>query len=184
LIGLNLAGVFELGSVLPSSWASARARHPMVDSAAHRRAGRGGGLALHGALHGRFAGRGRGTLPTWQALLVFAALGLGMALPYLAASAWPALAQLLPRPGVWMAALQDRDGLPDVRHRGLAGVGAGAAGGHGRRRRTAGLLVALAFVGLGAGFARAGPRRAVVLARWRAGADGGRPVLGRAHTAP
>jgi thiol:disulfide interchange protein DsbD len=34
---------------------------------------------------------------------VFAFLGLGMALPYLAASAWPQLARLLPRPGVWMA---------------------------------------------------------------------------------
>ncbi|HSM21017.1 MAG TPA: protein-disulfide reductase DsbD domain-containing protein, partial [Rubrivivax sp.] len=32
LIGLNLAGVFELGSVLPSSVASVRAQHPLVDS--------------------------------------------------------------------------------------------------------------------------------------------------------
>ncbi|WP_043820160.1 cytochrome c biogenesis protein CcdA, partial [Rubrivivax gelatinosus] len=32
LIGLNLAGVFEFGSVLPSSWAAARSRHPLVDS--------------------------------------------------------------------------------------------------------------------------------------------------------
>jgi thiol:disulfide interchange protein DsbD len=42
------------------------------------------------------------TLPTAQALAIFAALGVGMALPYLAASAWPALARALPRPGVWM----------------------------------------------------------------------------------
>ena len=42
-------------------------------------------------------------LPPVQALAVFAALGLGMALPYLLASAWPGLARLLPRPGVWMA---------------------------------------------------------------------------------
>jgi thiol:disulfide interchange protein DsbD len=34
---------------------------------------------------------------------VFAALGLGMALPYLAASAWPPLARALPKPGAWMA---------------------------------------------------------------------------------
>jgi thiol:disulfide interchange protein DsbD len=33
---------------------------------------------------------------------VFAALGVGMALPYLTASAWPALAARLPRPGPWM----------------------------------------------------------------------------------
>jgi thiol:disulfide interchange protein DsbD len=43
------------------------------------------------------------TLPAVQALAVFAALGLGMALPYLAASLWPGLARLLPRPGAWMA---------------------------------------------------------------------------------
>ncbi|MEZ5701677.1 MAG: thioredoxin family protein, partial [Burkholderiaceae bacterium] len=30
------------------------------------------------------------------------ALGLGMALPYLAASWWPAIARALPRPGAWM----------------------------------------------------------------------------------
>jgi thiol-disulfide isomerase/thioredoxin len=33
---------------------------------------------------------------------VFAALGLGLALPYLAASLWPAVARALPRPGAWM----------------------------------------------------------------------------------
>ncbi len=42
------------------------------------------------------------TLPATQALVVFAALGLGMALPYLAASLVPSLARRLPRPGVWM----------------------------------------------------------------------------------
>jgi thiol:disulfide interchange protein DsbD len=41
-------------------------------------------------------------LPAWQALSVFALLGLGMALPYLAASWWPAVARALPRPGAWM----------------------------------------------------------------------------------
>jgi thiol:disulfide interchange protein DsbD len=46
------------------------------------------------------------TLPTAQALSVFAALGLGMALPYLGAAAWPGLARALPRPGPWMAQLR------------------------------------------------------------------------------
>jgi thiol:disulfide interchange protein DsbD len=41
-------------------------------------------------------------LPALQALLIFAAIGVGMALPYLAASLIPAVAQLLPRPGAWM----------------------------------------------------------------------------------
>jgi thiol:disulfide interchange protein len=41
-------------------------------------------------------------LPAGQALAVFATLGMGMALPYLAASGIPAVARLLPRPGAWM----------------------------------------------------------------------------------
>lgn len=102
LIGLNLAGLFEFGSVLPSSWAAARSRHPVVDSALT------GVLAVAVAspCTAPFMGASLGlavTLPAVQALTVFAALGLGMALPYLAASAWPALVRALPRPGAWMA---------------------------------------------------------------------------------
>ncbi len=102
LIGLNLAGVFELGSVLPSSLAAARARHPVVDSALT------GVLAVAVAspCTAPFMGASLGlavTLPTAEALSVFAALGFGMALPYLAASAWPRVARAMPRPGVWMS---------------------------------------------------------------------------------
>jgi thiol:disulfide interchange protein DsbD len=43
------------------------------------------------------------TLPTTQALTIFGVLGLGMAAPYLLASAWPGLARALPRPGAWMS---------------------------------------------------------------------------------
>jgi thiol:disulfide interchange protein DsbD len=42
------------------------------------------------------------SLPTLDALLVFAMLGLGMALPYLIISLVPAAARMLPRPGPWM----------------------------------------------------------------------------------
>ena len=102
LIGLNLAGVFEFGSVLPARWTALRSQHPVVDSALT------GVLAVAVAspCTAPFMGASLGaavTLPAAEALLVFAALGLGMALPYLAASAWPALARALPRPGPWMA---------------------------------------------------------------------------------
>ncbi len=102
LIGLNLLGVFELGSVLPSSLAAARSRHPLMDSALT------GVLAVAVAspCTAPFMGASLGlaaTLPPAQALSVFAALGMGMAAPYLAASASPGLARWLPRPGVWMA---------------------------------------------------------------------------------
>jgi thiol:disulfide interchange protein DsbD len=102
LIGLNLLGVFEFGSVLPGSLASLRARHPVADSALT------GVLAVAVAspCTAPFMGASLGlavTLPAWQALAIFAALGAGMAAPYLAACAWPGLARALPRPGVWMA---------------------------------------------------------------------------------
>lgn len=102
LIGLNLAGVFEFGSVLPSSLATLRSRHPLVDSLLT------GVLAVAVAspCTAPFMGASLGfavTLPATQALTVFAALGVGMALPYLAASLWPGLARMLPRPGAWMA---------------------------------------------------------------------------------
>jgi thiol:disulfide interchange protein DsbD len=44
--------------------------------------------------------------PATHALLVFLALGLGLALPFLAVGFVPALARLLPRPGRWMETLK------------------------------------------------------------------------------
>jgi thiol:disulfide interchange protein DsbD len=145
LIGLNLAGVFEFGSVLPSSLAAARARHPVADSFLT------GVLAVAVAspCTAPFMGASLGlavTLPAVQALTVFAALGLGMALPYLAASAFPALARALPRPGVWMAHFKTVMAFPMFatvvwlvwvlgQQAGIDGVAA-----------LLGLLVALAFV--------------------------------------
>ncbi len=46
-----------------------------------------------------------------EILLVFAALGLGLALPYLLVAAFPALATRLPRPGPWMVTLRRILGL-------------------------------------------------------------------------
>jgi thiol:disulfide interchange protein len=42
------------------------------------------------------------TQPTLTALTVFAALGLGFALPYVLISASPALLRALPKPGPWL----------------------------------------------------------------------------------
>jgi thiol:disulfide interchange protein/DsbC/DsbD-like thiol-disulfide interchange protein len=101
LIGLNLAGLFEFGSVLPSSLASLQAKNPTADAFLT------GVLAtaIASPCTAPFMGASLGlaiALPAWQALAVFGALGLGMALPYLAASWWPAIARALPRPGAWM----------------------------------------------------------------------------------
>lgn len=101
VIGLNLLGVFEFRAVLPGNLAGLRAANPVLDH------GLTGVLAVAVAspCTAPFMGVALGaalTLPTWQALAVFAALGLGMAAPYLAASLWPGLARALPRPGAWM----------------------------------------------------------------------------------
>ena len=101
LIALNLAGVFEFRNFLPSSVASLQAHHPVADSFLT------GVLAVAVAspCTAPFMGASLGltaTLPASQALAVFAALGLGLALPYLAASFVPAVARALPRPGAWM----------------------------------------------------------------------------------
>lgn len=45
-------------------------------------------------------------LPPFEALLVFAALGLGLALPFLAIGFIPAVRSRMPRPGAWMETLQ------------------------------------------------------------------------------
>ncbi len=102
LIGLNLAGVFELRGVLPGGLATLRARHPLADQALT------GVLAVAVAspCSAPFMGAALGAAlaqPTAGALAIFGALGLGMAAPYLAASLWPGLADRLPRPGAWMA---------------------------------------------------------------------------------
>ena len=101
LLGLNLAGVFEFGSVLPSSVASLQVKNPSVDAFLS------GVLAVAVAspCTAPFMGASLGFalgLPAWEALLVFAFIGVGMSLPYLAASLIPAVARALPRPGAWM----------------------------------------------------------------------------------
>jgi thiol:disulfide interchange protein DsbD len=101
VIGLNLAGLFEFGSLLPSSVASLQAKNPTADAFLT------GVLAtaIASPCTAPFMGASLGLaigLPTAQALAVFGTLGLGMALPYLAASWWPAVARALPKPGAWM----------------------------------------------------------------------------------
>ncbi|MDE2230105.1 MAG: thioredoxin family protein [Alphaproteobacteria bacterium] len=49
--------------------------------------------------------------PPVEALAIFAAMGVGLALPYLAVAAMPAIALWLPRPGAWMVELKRILGL-------------------------------------------------------------------------
>ena len=111
LIGLNLAGLFELGNLLPSRVASLQAKNPTVDSFLS------GVLAsaIASPCTAPFMGASLGYavgLPAAQALAIFSAIGLGMALPYLAASVVPAVARALPRPGAWMVTFKQLMAFP------------------------------------------------------------------------
>ncbi len=105
LLGLNLAGLFEIGSVLPHRIACMQARHPVADAFLS------GVLAVAVAspCTAPFMGASLGyaiSLPALQALGIFAALGLGLALPFLLAAWIPRVGTWLPRPGAWMDTLR------------------------------------------------------------------------------
>ena len=101
LIGLNLAGVFEFGQFAPGRLATLQAKHPAADAFLSGMLA----VAIASPCTAPFMGASLGfaiDMPVAQALSVFAALGVGMALPYLAASWVPAVVGWLPRPGAWM----------------------------------------------------------------------------------
>ncbi len=101
VLGLNLAGLFEFSSFLPSSLATLESRHPVGNSFLSGMLA----VAIASPCTAPFMGASLGLaigLPAVQALAIFAAIGVGMALPYLVASLVPAVARLLPRPGPWM----------------------------------------------------------------------------------
>jgi thiol:disulfide interchange protein/DsbC/DsbD-like thiol-disulfide interchange protein len=105
LVGLNLAGVFEFSRVLPSGIASLQLKHPAADAFLT------GVLAVAVAAPctAPFMGASLGlavALPAHEALAIFAAIGAGLALPYLLASLVPGFARVLPRPGAWMDTLK------------------------------------------------------------------------------
>ena len=111
LIGLNLAGLFEFGNFLPGRVASLQAKNPSIDAFLS------GVLAtaIASPCTAPFMGASLGFalgLPAVQALAVFAAIGLGMALPYLVASVVPGVARALPRPGAWMVTFRQLMAFP------------------------------------------------------------------------
>ena len=110
-VGLNLSGVFDVGG---------------------RLAGAGQGLASRGGHAGSFATGALAVLvatpctapfmgaaiaaalaaPAAVTVLVFLAMGLGLALPYLLLAFVPGAARLLPRPGRWMDVLRGALAFP------------------------------------------------------------------------
>lgn len=105
LICLNLMDVFQFSVPVPSNLAGMHPSHPARDAALS------GVLAVVVAspCTAPFMGASIGlavSLPAWQAMGIFLALGLGLALPFALVSNSAALAQRLPRPGPWMEQLR------------------------------------------------------------------------------
>ena len=106
-IGLNLLGVFEVGAngfQLGTGQAKEHGNHL-------KQSFFDGVLATLVATPctAPFMGAALGAavlLPTIQALLIFTALGLGMAAPYVLLSMTPPLVRKLPKPGPWMEVLK------------------------------------------------------------------------------
>ena len=101
VLGLNLAGLFEFGQFLPSRVATLESKNPAVNAFLSGVLA----VAIASPCTAPFMGASLGLalgLPAWQALLIFASIGVGMAVPYLAASLIPGVARMLPRPGAWM----------------------------------------------------------------------------------
>lgn len=101
LFGLNLLGLFELGTSFASAGAVAAGKTGF------------GGSFLNGVTAtivatpctAPFMGSALGyslAQPAWIAMLIFTSIALGMAAPYLALSASPKLLRYVPRPGRWM----------------------------------------------------------------------------------
>jgi thiol:disulfide interchange protein DsbD len=111
VLGLNLAGLFEFGSFLPSGLTTLEARNPALNAFLSGVLA----VAIASPCTAPFMGASLGlalALPALQALLIFTMIGVGMALPYLAASLTPAVAKLLPRPGPWMLTFRHAMAFP------------------------------------------------------------------------
>jgi thiol:disulfide interchange protein DsbD len=110
-IGLNLAGVFEFKGFTLGGIASLPLRHPLLDALLSGVLA----VAIASPCTAPYMGAAIGlavALPPARALAIFAALGLGMALPYLLASWVPQVARLLPRPGAWMQTFRQLMAFP------------------------------------------------------------------------
>lgn len=105
LIALNLSGVFEFGHRLMGVGQN------MTQGHGWQNAFMSGGLAVLVAspCTAPFMGSALGyalTQSAASALLIFAALGLGFALPVVLLSFWPGWSRYLPKPGMWMEHLR------------------------------------------------------------------------------
>ena len=111
LLTLNVAGFFEVGTLVPGRVASMQPKNPYLNSFLS------GVLAvvIASPCTAPFMGAAVGyalSQPVDEALAVFFALGVGMALPYLILAWFPAWQKKLPKPGAWMVWLKQLLAIP------------------------------------------------------------------------
>jgi thiol:disulfide interchange protein/DsbC/DsbD-like thiol-disulfide interchange protein len=111
VLALNLSGVFEIGQFLPSSLSTWNTRNTYVNDALS------GVLAVVVAspCSAPFMGAAIGYALAQSAsftVVVFTALGFGMALPYLLLAFFPGWRKKLPSPGPWMVRLKQLLAFP------------------------------------------------------------------------
>lgn len=110
-IGLNLSGVFDVGSSL------AGAGQNLAERKGHSGSFFTGLLAVVVATPctAPFMGAAIGSAlaaPAIYSVVVFAMMGIGLALPFLLLGIFPVAAQRLPRPGMWMVRLRQAMAFP------------------------------------------------------------------------
>ena len=111
VMGLNLSGLFEFGSFVPSSVSSFQWANPATNALWS------GVFAvlIASPCTAPFMGASLGLaigFPTWQALPIFGFMGIGMALPFILVSFSATWVRFLPRPGAWMVTFRHIMALP------------------------------------------------------------------------
>lgn len=104
VMGLNLLGVFEWGSGI-AGWVGEQSHVSGASKQAEAFLNGVVATLVATPCTGPFLGSAVGFalgLPWIEALLVFSALGLGVAFPYLLLALFPAWLKWLPKPGMWM----------------------------------------------------------------------------------
>jgi thiol:disulfide interchange protein len=110
-LGLSLAGQFELGLSLTSAGGDLARKQGLAGSFFTGVLATVVATPCMGPLMGAAVGFALAQ-PTWLTFVVFTALALGLALPYLALSMQPQWTRFLPKPGAWMETLKQATAVP------------------------------------------------------------------------
>ena len=110
-LALNLSGAYEFGSLLPARMAAARSGHARTDAFLTGVLA----VAIASPCTAPFMGAALGYAlgaSALEALLVFGALGIGMALPYVVLAWHPQWMRWVPKPGAWMTRFKQVLAIP------------------------------------------------------------------------